>query len=68
MEKLTRYEKAVARKLGISAQGVRKVRVTCYGTVYDLRACPVVSVTCQGYSKPEVYRLLLRQLIARAGL
>lgn len=67
MEKLTPYEKAVARKCGISAADITCHGANSYGTVYSLyNRWFYISGTFNGYSKPEIYRALLRQFIERA--
>ena len=69
MEKLTKYERTFAKRFGITAADVHKVRHNCYGTVYGLyNNYYLVEMTFSGYSKPEIYRALLRKLIDKCGI
>lgn len=65
--KLTSYEKAVARACGISARDVRRDGANSCGTVYRLaNNYFYIFCTYNGYSKAEIYRDLLRRFIANA--
>ena len=65
--KLTSYEKTVARACGISAQDVRHCGSNSCGTVYSLtNSYFYIACTFNGYSKREIYRALLRRFIERA--
>lgn len=69
MEKLTRYEKQIARKLGISANDVFLDGYNSFGAVYGLyNSYYYTRMTFNGYSKPEIYRALLRKLIDQIGI
>lgn len=69
MEKLTRYEKQIARKLGVTANDVYYAGSNCYGNNYGLYNSYYYTVmTFNGYSKPEIYRALLRKLIGKIGI
>ena len=68
--RLSRNEKAFARAAGITAKDVHIVRGTSYGTLYGLYnklyLCEMVFYG--GYSKAEIYRILLRRLIEKCGI
>lgn len=67
IEKLTPYEKTVARRCGISAADIACHGRNECGAVYSLyNRWFYISGTFDGYSKPQVYRALLRQFIERA--
>lgn len=69
MEKLTKYERIIARRLGVTAQDMHFIRRTCYGDVYGLyNDYYLVQRTFYGYSKAEIYRALLRDLIDKIGI
>lgn len=67
MDKLTRFEKAFARSIGVTAKDVHKDGANSCGTVYALYIPYYYErLTVSGYTKPEIYRLLLRDLIKNA--
>lgn len=69
MEKLTRYEKQIARKLGVTANDVFLDGYNSFGAVYGLyNSYYCVHMTFNGYSRPEIYRALLRKLIEKIGI
>ena len=66
-DKLTRYEKAVARKCGISAADCVCTGANECGAVYTLyNPWFYICRTFNGYSRDYIYRALLREFIARA--
>ena len=68
-EKLTKKEKAAARRLNVSAADLHTNGRNCYGINYGLyNDYYLISGIYNGYSKAEIYRDLLRQLINRIGL
>ena len=68
MEKLTAYEKRAARALDVTAADVRKVGRNSCGDVYRLsNSYFLTEATCAGYSRAEVYRILVRKLIRQAS-
>lgn len=69
MEKLTKYEKIIARRLGVSGDDVHIVNHNSYGTVYGLyNDYYYIAKTFYGYTKAEIYRILLRDLIEKIGI
>lgn len=69
MEKLTKYEKIIARRLGVSSKDVHFIRHNCYGTAYGLyNDYYYIAKTFFGYTKAEIYRILLRDLIEKIGI
>ena len=66
---LTKAEKAIARRLGVSAADVYFSGHTCYGSAYGLyNDYYSISIISNGYNKREIYRLLLRRLFDRIGI
>lgn len=64
MEKLTRHEKQLARRLNVSANDLYFDGRNSCGAVYGLyNNYYLIRGTFDGYSKPEIYRALLRKLI-----
>lgn len=69
MEKLTKYEKIIARRLGVSGNDVHFINRNCYGDVYGLyNDYYYIAKTFYGYTKAEIYRILLRDLIEKIGI
>lgn len=65
--KLTSYEKAVARACGISANDVISHGANDYGTEYSLlNGYFYIACTYSGYTRAQIYRDLLRRFIKRA--
>lgn len=69
MDKLTSYERAFCRKAGITAADVFTDGANSCGRVYGLyNPFYYVRVTASGYSKSEIYRFLVRELIRKIGI
>lgn len=68
MELLTKNEKRAARRLGVTAADLHYTGFTSYGAAYGLYNdyYLIEGVFC-GYTKPEIYRALLRKLLMRVG-
>ena len=68
MELLTKNEKRAARRLGVTAADLHFTGSTCYGAAYGLYNdyYLIEGIFC-GYTKPEIYRALLRKLLKRVG-
>ena len=69
MENLTKWEIKTARKLGVSSADVHRVGANSFGVVYGLyNDYYYIAHTFNGYSKAEIYRALLRDLIEKIGV
>jgi len=59
----------VLHKLGVTAHDVHRTGANCYGTVWGLyNDYYLVEKTFNGYTKPEIYRILARDLLDKLGL
>lgn len=64
IENLTKEERKFARVAGVSANDVHISGRNSCGTVYGLYNCYFLTeLTISGYTRAEIYRLLLRKLI-----
>ena len=70
MEKLTTYEKRIARAYGITAADVHQDGRNSCGTVYALyNPCYYTRITFYGsYTRTQIYRVLLRKFINQLGI
>ena len=69
MEKFSKWEIMVLHKLGVTAHDVHRTGANCYGTVWGLyNDYYLVEKTFNGYTKPEIYRILARDLLDKLGL
>ena len=70
MDKLSSYEKKVARLLNVSSNDLHKTGFNSYGTVYSLyNNYYLTEMTfSDGYSKLEIYRRLLRKLFKQLNI
>ena len=70
MERLTTYEKRIARAYGITAADVHKDGANSYGVVYALyNPWYYTRLTfCGSYTRAQIYRALLRRFINQLGI
>lgn len=70
MDRLSTYEKKIARRLGVSAADVHRDGVNSYGAVWALyNPYYYTRLTICGTSdRRYIYRALLRQLIKQVGI
>lgn len=67
-QKLSLTEKRAARRLNVSAADLHYINSTSSGAAYGLyNGYYYCTGIFSGYSKPEIYRALLRQLLTRCG-
>ena len=69
MEKLTTFERAALRKLNVNYSDLHIAGANSMGIVYGLyNDYFLTEMTCNGYTKREVYRILARKLLRQCGI